>query len=81
MFADKHTITKRNKIEKLNYIYLIYLLNLITYIYLPHANIGNVWASQEVKLILCMAFFCSKFMQCLEFRFLLHAVQTYERWK
>ena len=33
------------------------------------ANIGNVWASKEAKLIIRIAFFCSKFMRCLEFRF------------
>ena len=33
------------------------------------ANIGNVWASKEAKLIIHIAFFCSKFIQCLEFRF------------
>ena len=29
-------------------------------------NIGNVWASKEAKLIIRIAFFCSKFMRCLE---------------
>ena len=33
------------------------------------AKIGNFWASYGAKLIICIAFFCSKFMQCLEFRF------------
>ena len=31
-------------------------------IILNFANIGNVWASKEAKLIICIAFFCSKFM-------------------
>ena len=33
------------------------------------ANIGNVWASKEAKLIIRIAFFCRKFMRCLECRF------------
>ena len=45
------------------------------------AEIGIVWASYWAKLIICISFCCSKFMQCLGFRFLPHAVQTYERWK
>ena len=48
---------------------------------LNFANIDNVWTSKEAKLIVCIAFFCSKFMQCLESRFWPHAVQTYERWE
>ena len=44
-------------------------------------NIGNMWASKEAKPIVRIAFFCSKFMRCLEFRFLPHAVQTYERYE
>ena len=47
------------------------------------AKIGNVWASYWAKLIIRIAFFYSKFMGCLGFRFWPHAVQTYERleWK
>ena len=46
------------------------------------ANIGNVWASKETELIIHIAFFCSKFMQCLEFRFLTPcSTNTYERWE
>ena len=45
------------------------------------ANIGNVCASKKAKLIIYKAFFCSKFMQCLQFRFWTHAVETYERWE
>ena len=37
--------------------------NLITFNFV---NIGNVQESKEVNLIICIAFFCSKFMQCLE---------------
>ena len=44
-------------------------------------NLGNVSASKETKRIICIAFFCSKFMQCLKFRFWPHAGQTYERWE
>ena len=55
MFIDKQTITKRNKIRKLNYI--------------NFANIGNVWAPKEAKLTIRIAFFSSQFMQGLEFRF------------
>ena len=33
------------------------------------ANIGNVCASKKARLIIHKAFFCSKFMQCLQFRF------------
>ena len=36
---------------------------------------------KKQKLIIRIAYFCSKFMPCLEFRFWLHAVQKYGRWK
>ena len=33
------------------------------------AKIGNLWASYGAKLNICIAFFCSKFIRCLGFRF------------
>lgn len=33
------------------------------------ANMDNVWASKEEKLVTRTAFFCKKFIRCLEFRF------------
>ena len=47
------------------------------------AKISDMQTSKEAKLIICIAFFCSKFMICLEFEFWPHAVQAYERqeWK
>ena len=33
------------------------------------AKIGNVWASYGAKLMTRIAFFCSKLMRCLGFRF------------
>ena len=36
---------------------------------------------EKAKLIIRIAFSCSKFMWCLEFRFWPQAVQTYEIWE
>ena len=36
--------------------------------YLNSTRIVKVWASKEAKLIICIAFFCSKFMVWLKFR-------------
>ena len=55
MYIDKQTVKKEIRSGNL--------------IILNFANIGNVWASREAKLIIHRAFFCSKFMRCLDIRF------------
>ena len=51
MFIDKQTITKKKKEKKKK------SGNLIIFNF---RNIGNMWASKETKLVIRIAFFCSK---------------------